>query len=85
MVLLQLKDPLELFPKRREFIHRFGFLSRCDMTLAVDRDLKPHSFLPLHNILLGLEFLKGLLTLMILALVLDIDQSSLLVSSYCKW
>ena len=40
MVLLQLKDPLELFVKRREFLPGSGFLS------AVESDVKPHSFLP---------------------------------------
>ena len=28
MVLLQLKDPLELFMKSREFLHGSGFLSK---------------------------------------------------------
>ena len=46
MVLLQLKDPLELFVKRREFLPGSGFLSRRDMTLAVESDVKPHSFIP---------------------------------------
>ena len=32
MVFLQLKDPLELFVKRREFLPCSGFLSRCNMT-----------------------------------------------------
>ena len=32
MVLLQLKDPLELFVKRREFLLGSGFLSRHDIT-----------------------------------------------------
>ena len=32
MVLLQLKDPLELFLKSREFLPGSGFLSRRDMT-----------------------------------------------------
>ena len=31
MVLLQLKDPLELFVKRSEFLSGFGFLSCRDM------------------------------------------------------
>ena len=44
MVFLQLKDPLELFVKSREFLP--GFLSRRDMTLAVESDVKPNSFLP---------------------------------------
>ena len=35
MVLLQLKDPLELFVKRREFLPSSGFLSRRDMTLKL--------------------------------------------------
>ena len=46
MVLLQLKDPLELFVKSREFLPGSGFLSRRDMTLAVESDVKPNSFLP---------------------------------------
>ena len=32
MVLLQLKDPLQLFVKRREFLPGSGFLSRRNMT-----------------------------------------------------
>ena len=44
MVLL-LKDPLELFLKIREFLPGSGFLSRRDMTLAVESDVKPNSFL----------------------------------------
>ena len=32
MVFLQLKDPLELFVKSREFLPGSGFLSRRDMT-----------------------------------------------------
>ena len=32
MVLLQQKDPLELFVKSREFLPGSGFLSRRDMT-----------------------------------------------------
>ena len=32
MVLLQLKDPLDLFMKRREFLPGAGFLSCRDMT-----------------------------------------------------
>ena len=46
MVLLQLKDPFELFAKRREFLPGSGFLSRRDMNLAVESDVKPHSLLP---------------------------------------
>ena len=46
MVLLQLKDPLELFVKSIEFPPGSGFLSRRDMTWAVESDVKPHSFLP---------------------------------------
>ena len=46
MVFLQLKDPLELFVKSREFLHGSGFLSRHDMTLAVESNVKPNSFLP---------------------------------------
>ena len=46
MVPLQLKDPLELFVKRREFLRGSRFLSRRDMTKAVDSDVKPNSFLP---------------------------------------
>ena len=46
MVPLQLKDPLELFVNSREFLSSSGFLSRRDMTLAVESDVKPNSFLP---------------------------------------
>ena len=45
MALLQLKDPLELFMKRRKFLPGSRFLSRRDMTVAVERDINPHSFL----------------------------------------
>ena len=50
MVLLQLKDPLELFVKSREFLPGSGFLSRRDMTSAVESDVKPNSFLPSLNL-----------------------------------
>ena len=46
MFLLQQKVPLELFVKSREFIPGSGFLSRRDMTYAVERDVKSNSFLP---------------------------------------
>ena len=46
MVLMQLKDPLERFVKSREFLPGSGFLSRRDMTYAVESDVKPNSFLP---------------------------------------
>ena len=45
MVLLQLKDPLELLVKRREFLPGSRFLSRRAMTLVVVSDVKTHSFL----------------------------------------
>ena len=45
MVLLQQKDPLELFVKSREFLPGSGFLSRRDMTEAVESDVK-YQFLP---------------------------------------
>ena len=45
MVLLQLEDPLELFVKRRAFLRSSGFLSRRDMTEAVESDVKNPSFL----------------------------------------
>ena len=32
VMLLQLKDPLELFVKKREFLPGSGFLSDCNMT-----------------------------------------------------
>ena len=48
MVFLQLKDPLELFAKRKEFFLGFGFLSHRDMTSAVESDVKPQTFLPLR-------------------------------------
>ena len=40
MVLLQLKDPLELFVKRREFLHGSGFLFRHGITRAVESDVQ---------------------------------------------
>ena len=46
MVLEQMKDPLELFVKRREFRPGSGFLSRRDMTKAVESDVKTNTFLP---------------------------------------
>ena len=46
MVLLQLKDPLELFVKGRKFLPSSRFLSRRDMTYAAESDVKPNSFLP---------------------------------------
>ena len=36
MDLLQLKDPLEIFVKRRKFLPSSGLLSRRDMTKAGD-------------------------------------------------
>ena len=45
MVLLQLKDPLELFVRRGEFPPSSGVLSCCDMTKAVESDVKTYSFL----------------------------------------
>ena len=55
MVLLQLKDTLELFVKRREFLTGSGFLSRHDMTLVVESDVKLHSFLPSFSLLLSIR------------------------------
>ena len=49
MVLLRLKDPLELFVKRRESVPGSGFLARRDMTKAVESDIKPLTFLPLFQ------------------------------------
>ena len=46
MVLLQLKDLMELFMKSREFLPGSGFLSRRDMTYDVESNVKPNSFLP---------------------------------------
>ena len=54
MVLLQLKDPLERFAKGREFLPGSMFLSRLDMTEAVESDVKPQflpSFLPMNQII----------------------------------
>ena len=42
---LQLKDPLELFLKRREFLPCSWFLSHRDMTSAIESDIKTYSFL----------------------------------------
>ena len=44
MVLLQLKDPLELYLKRREFLCGSRFLSCRDMAY-VESDLKPKTFI----------------------------------------
>ena len=46
MVLLQLKNPLELLVKRKEFLLGSRSLSRRDMAYAVESDIKPNSFLP---------------------------------------
>ena len=46
MVLL-LKDPVELFVRRREFFPDSGFLSLRDVTSAFKSDIKPgHTSLP---------------------------------------
>ena len=46
-MLLQLKDPLELFVKRREFLRGSGSLSCRNMIKAVESDVKNiASFLP---------------------------------------
>ena len=56
MVLLRLKDPLELFMKRREFLPGSGFLSCRDMTLeAVESDVQTNSLLPISEIVLDQE------------------------------
>ena len=49
MVLL--KDPLELFVKRREVLPGPGFLCNRDMTYAVESDRKTNSFNPSFCIL----------------------------------
>ena len=46
MVLLQLKDLLDLLVGRREFLQCSGFVSRRDMTQAIESDVKTYSFLP---------------------------------------
>ena len=46
MVLLQLKDPLELFGKRRKFLNGSGFLSPHNITLSVESDTATCSFHP---------------------------------------
>ena len=46
MVLLQLKEAVELFVKRREFLADSGVLSRRDMAKAVKSDANNHSVLP---------------------------------------
>ena len=46
MVLIQLKDPLELFVQKMEFLPGSWFPSRRDMTEAVEIDVKTYSFLP---------------------------------------
>ena len=49
MVFLLMKDPLELFVMRREFLPEPGCLSRCVMTYkqALESDVNTHSFLPI--------------------------------------
>ena len=39
------KRPLELFVKRGEFLPGSGFLSRCDMTLAVEKTIRIFTFI----------------------------------------
>ena len=46
MVLLQLKDPLELIFTRREFPPGSGFLSLCDMTYQYAVDGKVNTYSP---------------------------------------
>ena len=46
MVLLQLKDPLELFVKRREFLPGSAFLSRHGITYDIEIDVKPNFSFP---------------------------------------
>ena len=43
---LQLKDPLELFVKRKEFLPSSVFLFHRNNTEAVESNAKNHSFLP---------------------------------------
>ena len=45
MVLLQLKDPLELFGERREFLPGYGFLSYCDTTYGVESNINIFKYL----------------------------------------
>ena len=62
-MVLQLKDPLKLFVKRREFLPGFRFLSCRDMTLAVESKVKPH-YIPsfsLFILLLAFLYFKALL------------------------
>ena len=49
MSLLHLKDPLELIVKIREFHPDYGFLSRRDMTSAVESDVKQHPFFLIYH------------------------------------
>ena len=57
MVLLQLTDQLELFVKRREYNFCLN-LSHRDMTEAVERDIKPHSFLHCQSTYVGALWYK---------------------------
>ena len=59
MVHLQLKDSLELFAKRRQFLHCSGFLSRRDRTLDVESDVKAQTFLPSDRVWNALD-MKGI-------------------------
>ena len=53
MVFLQLKYPLELFVKRKEYLPGFAVLTCRDITLAVESDVKPHSLLEPHRSVKG--------------------------------
>ena len=50
MLLLQLKYPLELCGKSREFLPGSGFLPRRDKTYTVESDVNPNSFHPFQSL-----------------------------------
>ena len=52
MVLLQLKHPLELSVKIREFLPSSVYLSHCDMAYAVESNVKTNSFHPPSTVLI---------------------------------
>ena len=60
MVLLQLKGPLEHFVKRRKFLPGSGFLRRCNMTSAVESNVKLQTFLPLPCVHSSLPYMEVL-------------------------
>ena len=63
MVLLQLKDLLELFVKEEKYLPGSAHLSRLDMTLAVESDVKTvflisflqRAYVSMYNVYVSVE------------------------------